>query len=59
MNTNRLLSADEVAAMLGVTPGWVYQRARQGDLPTVRLGRYRKFRPEAVEDWVRRQESGA
>ena len=38
--TDRLLTADEVAAMLRVTKAWVYAETRRGDLPHVRLGRY-------------------
>ena len=48
----RLLTADEVAERLGVPKTWVYARAREGGIPTVRLGRYCRFRPQAIEDWI-------
>ena len=54
--TGRLLTAEEVAEMLGVPKTWVYEQARKGLLPTVELGRYRRFRREAVEEWVEKQE---
>jgi excisionase family DNA binding protein len=54
-----LLDADDVAAMLNVKPGWVYARARAGEIPCVKLGRYRKFRAEAIEHWIVNQERGA
>jgi excisionase family DNA binding protein len=41
MNT-RLLTVSEVAAILGVPKSWVYERSRQGLIPTVELGRYRR-----------------
>ncbi len=47
-----LLTADQVAAMLGMTPGWVYQQSRLGRIPTVSLGRYRRYRREAIEEWL-------
>lgn len=47
-----LLTAKDVAAMLGVPVSWVYTQAREGRIPTVRLGRYARFRREAVEAWV-------
>jgi excisionase family DNA binding protein len=56
--TNRLLTAEEVADCLGVTPRWAYNEARAGRLPHVRLGRYVKFRGEAIDDWLRKVERG-
>jgi excisionase family DNA binding protein len=56
--TNRLMTAEEVAAMLGVPKSWVYSASRRGELPTVTLGRYRRYRAEAVEKWIEEQESG-
>lgn len=53
---DRLLTADDVAEMLGVPKSWVYAASRKGELPTVPLGRYRRYRPEAVEAWIREQE---
>jgi excisionase family DNA binding protein len=55
----RLLTADQVAERLGVPKSWVYARARAGRIPAVRLGRYYRFRPRALEDWIMEQESGA
>lgn len=48
----RLLTADEVAERLGVTRDWVWAQARAGRIPHVRLGRYRRFREEALEAWL-------
>jgi excisionase family DNA binding protein len=55
--SGRLLTADDVAEMLGVPKSWVYEQSRRGRIPTVELGRYRRFRQEAIEEWVREQES--
>jgi len=49
---DRLLTAEEVAAQLGVRPQWVWAQARAGRIPHVRLGRYRRFRESAIEAWV-------
>jgi excisionase family DNA binding protein len=51
-----LLTADEVATLLGVPKSWVYEQSRQGLIPTVPLGRNRRFRREAIEAWVERLE---
>lgn len=47
-----LLTADEVAALLGVPKSWVYEQSRTGRIPTVTLGRYRRYRREAIEEWI-------
>ena len=52
-----LLTADQVAAVLGVPRSWVYEQSRAGRIPTVRLGRYRRYRREAIEAWVRELEA--
>jgi len=48
----RLLTVDEVAERLGVTKDWVWAQARAGRIPHVRLGRYRRFREEAIDAWL-------
>jgi excisionase family DNA binding protein len=48
----RLLTVDEVAQRFGVTKDWVWPQARSGRIPHVRLGRYRRFREEAIEQWL-------
>ena len=48
----RLLTVDEVAERLGVTKDWVWAQARAGRIPHVPLGRYRRFREEALENWL-------
>ena len=53
-----LLTAEEVAAMLGVPKSWVYQQSRRGRIPTVTLGRYRRYRAEAIANWVAQIEAG-
>ncbi len=52
----RLLTAQEVADRLGVTAAWVWAQTRAGRIPHVQLGRYRRFREEAIEEWIRRLE---
>lgn len=54
----RLLTAQEVAERLGVTTAWVWAQTRAGQISHVQLGRYRRFREEAIEEWVARLEQG-
>ena len=54
-----LLTAQDVADLLGVPCSWVYQQSRAGRIPTVTLGRYRRYRREAIEAWVAQIEAPA
>jgi excisionase family DNA binding protein len=54
--TTRLLTVEEVAERLGMTKEWVWAQARSGRIPHVKLGRYRRFREEAIEQWLRELE---
>lgn len=56
-NANSLLTAEQVAQLLGVPVSWVYEQSRRGRIPTVTLGRYRRYRLAAIEDWLQRLES--
>lgn len=50
--TSRLLTADEVAILLQVPRTWVYRAAREGDLPSIHCGRYRRFESTEVMRWI-------
>lgn len=55
---SKLLEADDVAKTLGMSRDWVYAEVRAGRIPHVRLGRYVRFREEAIDDWIRECERG-
>jgi len=52
----KLLTVEQVAERLGVTKDWVWAQARAGLIPHVQLGRYRRFREEALDQWLRETE---
>jgi excisionase family DNA binding protein len=54
----RLLEAEDVAGMLGMTTDWVYREVRAGRLPHIRLGRYVRFRRESIDAWLDARENG-
>ena len=54
-----LLTAQDVADRLGVAPSWVWAQARAGRIPHIRLGRYCRFREEALEAWITQLERKA
>ena len=47
----RLLTAGQVAERWQVPTGHVYRLAREGRIPAVRVGRYYRFRVDALERW--------
>ena len=47
-----LLSVAEVATWLRVEPRCVYRLASSGDLPRTYIGRYLRFSPESVQDYI-------
>jgi excisionase family DNA binding protein len=55
---DRLLDANELAELLGVPVTWVREHTRNGHLPAVQLGRYWRYRRDAVLEWVATQEQG-
>jgi len=47
-----VITADEVAALLRMTPAWVYAETRRNRIPHMRLGRYFRYRRSAIEAWM-------
>jgi excisionase family DNA binding protein len=57
--TDRLMNASEVADLLSVSERWVRDATRDGRLPHVVLGRYRRYDPADLADWIEAQKSGS
>ena len=51
--TTTLLTAEEIAAILKVRKHRVYELARTGVLPVVRVGRQLRFDEHRFQDWIR------
>lgn len=52
-----LLTAGAAAELLSVRTSWVYDAARSGELPCVRLGKHLRFLRSDLERWVAEQRS--
>lgn len=48
-----LLSTEEAAAHLRMHPKTLQRMARQGQVPSIRIGKYWHFRLSALDAWVR------
>jgi excisionase family DNA binding protein len=51
----RLMTATDVAAMLGVHPNYVYDLATSVELPSFKIGGNRRFRRSEVERWLEKK----
>lgn len=47
-----LLTAEQVASLLQVTPAWVYAETRGKRISHLRLGRYVRYRRAALAAWM-------
>lgn len=56
--TDRLLTAEDVAELIGMRTDYVYKLARRDQIPHHRFGRTLRFRAEAIEEWLRASERG-
>ena len=50
--SDRLLTAKQVADLLAVPESWVREATREGRIPHLRLGRYRRYQPAAIDAWL-------
>src|SRR5215204_2595505 len=50
-----LLSIPEVRQELGMGKSWVYQRLRNGEIPSLKLGKIIKVRREDLEEYLKNQ----
>jgi excisionase family DNA binding protein len=48
------LDAEEVAKILGVDTAYIYHQARARKIPSVRIGKYRRFSPSQIKKWLDR-----
>jgi excisionase family DNA binding protein len=51
-----LLSAEDIAALMGVKETTVWRWCREGNLPCLKIGKHWRVRREALEDFLRRSE---
>jgi excisionase family DNA binding protein len=47
-----LRKVSDTAEILGVSPRYVYELIRQGELPAVRFGRYVRVPAAALQAWI-------
>ncbi len=54
LNINRLLEAEDVAELLEISRSFTHLLIRSGEIPTVRLGRSVRVRPQDLVDYIKK-----
>ena len=59
MENPEFLTLPEMAACLKVPPSWLYSRTRikDSDFPVLRVGKYCRFNPDKVIEWIAAQQT--
>ena len=57
MDNKALVTVKEMAEILSVPVSWIYQRTCLGQhaIPYIKMGRYVRFEPHAVIDFLKKQ----
>lgn len=49
---SELMTVDELAKFLSITPDTVYRKVRVGEIPSIRIGRLLRFPRKTIENWL-------
>jgi len=55
LSLESLLDAEQLAKILRVEVPYVYSQARARKIPSVKVGKYRRFSPAEVKRWLERK----
>jgi excisionase family DNA binding protein len=56
---NRILKADELAALLQCSTATIYREVASGNIPAFRIFRHYRFLESEIREWQRRKTQGA
>jgi len=56
--SDHLLTVSDIAKQLAVPESWVYSKAEDGSLPSLKIGRYRRFRASEIARWLEAKHQG-
>lgn len=57
--TENLMTGSQAAELLNVPLSWIYAKSETGELPSIKIGRYRRFVRAELEAWLARQRESA
>jgi len=53
-----LVGVKDLAQKYGPKASWWYQAAERGEVPSYKLGKYVRFKPSEIEQWLKSRRSG-
>lgn len=53
------VDVNSLAKKFGPPASWWYQKAESGEVPSYKLGKYRRFRMAEIESWLQSRRSGS
>ena len=57
-NSENYYTVGQVAKILNVPKSFIYSRTRTGEIPHYKLGKYCRFDPPEIFEWIRKQKAG-
>jgi excisionase family DNA binding protein len=54
---DELIGVEQLAKQLSVPVSWVYSQSASGNLPSLKIGKYVRFRPSDVTRWLQQRSS--
>lgn len=53
--SEKLMTTDEVAALLRMSKPFVISQVRSGGLPAIKMGKYFRYEPDDIKAWLASQ----
>jgi excisionase family DNA binding protein len=53
-----LMTVNEVCVKLGVRKRYIYKLTQEGRIPYIKVGKYLRFRPSDIEEWLSANSAG-
>jgi excisionase family DNA binding protein len=54
----RMVGVKELEEQHGPPASWWYAKAEAGEIPSYKLGKYRRFKPSEIAAWIESQRQG-
>ena len=51
----QLLAINDMAKILNVPVSWIYGKTRTNEIPHLKVGKYVRFNPDKVLEWIEQQ----
>jgi excisionase family DNA binding protein len=56
MESNDLLTLEQLCSLLQTPKTWVYRQTREKTIPFIKLGKYLRFYRPDINEWIKKQQ---